>query len=294
MSLTDKIIADLTAAMRAKDADKLSVLRMVKANLMNRKIDKGEELTDDEIMKALQSLVKQRRDSVEQYEKAGRDDLAAKEKTEIVVIEAYLPQGATQEEIDAAVAAAIAETGASSMKEMGTVMKATMANLAGKTADGKMVSEAPQPARARAAQLLRGVRAGRVRLGPRYSQRQDGLQQMATRPGPDADRTHRRGARTLRPGRGQVHDPLRQRSHHPTFGSRGSAGLSCGRSLSDGNRQQWHARGRDDRFAGRRVCHVRTGSRADDRSAFGRHSRTGKPRATGVGVARRQVTRNWQ
>ena len=142
MSLTDKIIADLTAAMRAKDADKLSVLRMVKANLMNRKIDKGEELTDDEIMKALQSLVKQRRDSVEQYEKAGRDDLAAKEKTEIVVIEAYLPQGATQEEIDAAVAAAIAETGASSMKEMGTVMKATMANLAGKTADGKMVSEA--------------------------------------------------------------------------------------------------------------------------------------------------------
>ncbi len=141
MSLKDTIIADLTAAMKAKDADKLSTLRMVKSNLMNRQIDKGGELTDDEIMKALQSLVKQRRDSVEQYEKAGRTELAAKEKAEIMVIETYLPQGATQAEIDAAVEAAIAETGASSMKDMGTVMKATMAHLAGKTADGKMVSE---------------------------------------------------------------------------------------------------------------------------------------------------------
>jgi len=144
MSLKDTIVADLTAAMKAKDADKLSALRMVKANLMNRQIDKGSDLTDDEITKALQSLVKQRRDSVDQYEKAGRNDLAAKEQTEIAVIEAYLPQGASQAEIDAAVSAAIAETGASSMKEMGTVMKATMANLAGKSADGKMVSEAVQ------------------------------------------------------------------------------------------------------------------------------------------------------
>ncbi|MBK8466343.1 MAG: GatB/YqeY domain-containing protein [Chloracidobacterium sp.] len=142
MSLKDTIIADLTAAMKAKDADKLSVLRMVKANLMNRQIDKGSDLTDEEITKALQTLVKQRRDSVEQYEKGGRADLAAKEQTEIAVIEAYLPQGATQAEVDAAVAAAIAETGASTIKEMGTVMKATMANLAGKSADGKMVSEA--------------------------------------------------------------------------------------------------------------------------------------------------------
>jgi len=142
MSLKDTIIADLTAAMKAKDADKLSVLRMVKANLMNRQIDKGSDLTDEEITKALQSLVKQRRDSVEQYEKGGRADLAAKEQTEIAVIEAYLPQGATQTEVDAAVEAAIAETGASTIKEMGTVMKATMANLAGKSADGKMVSEA--------------------------------------------------------------------------------------------------------------------------------------------------------
>lgn len=142
MSLKDTIIADLTAAMKAKDADKLSTLRLVKSNLMNRQIDKGGELTDEEITKALQSLVKQRRDSVEQYEKAGRTELAAKESAEIAVIEAYLPQAATADEIDAAVAAAITETGASSMKDMGTVMKAAMANLAGKSADGKMVSDA--------------------------------------------------------------------------------------------------------------------------------------------------------
>ena len=132
----------MTAAMKAKEADKLSVLRMVKANLMNRKIEKGSELTDDEITKALQSLVKQRRDSIEQYENAGRPELAAKEAAEISVIEVYLPQAASAEEINAAVAAAVGETGASSMKDMGTVMKAAMVHLAGKAADGKMVSDA--------------------------------------------------------------------------------------------------------------------------------------------------------
>ena len=131
----------MTAAMKAKDADKLSTLRMAKANLMNRKIEKGGELTDEEVMKALQSLVKQRRDSIEQYENAGRSDLAAKEAVEIAVIEVYLPQAATEEEIAAAVSAAVAETGALSMKDMGNVMKAAMAHLAGKSADGKMVSE---------------------------------------------------------------------------------------------------------------------------------------------------------
>jgi len=142
MSLKEKIISDLTAAMKSKDAGRLSTLRMVKAHLMNRHIEKGGELTDDEVTKALQSLVKQRRDSIEQYEKAGRTELAAKEAAEISHIEAYLPQAATPEEIGAAVDAAIAETGASSMKEMGTVMKAAMTNLAGKSADGKAVSEA--------------------------------------------------------------------------------------------------------------------------------------------------------
>jgi uncharacterized protein YqeY len=142
MTLQETIVADLTAAMKAKDADRLSVLRMVKANLMNRKIDKGGELTDDEVLKALQSLVKQRRDSIEQYESAGRTELAAKEAAEIAVIEVYLPQAASQDEVNAAVEAAVVETGASSMKDMGTLMKATMAKLAGKSADGKMVSEA--------------------------------------------------------------------------------------------------------------------------------------------------------
>jgi uncharacterized protein len=142
MTLNEKIISDLTEAMKAKDAGRLSTLRMVKSNLMNRKIEKGGELTDEEVTKALQSLVKQRRDSIEQYEKAGRTELAEKEAAEISHIEAYLPQAATPDEINAAVDAAVAETGASSMKEMGTVMKAAMVKLAGKSADGKMVSEA--------------------------------------------------------------------------------------------------------------------------------------------------------
>src|SRR3954468_21567127 len=136
MSLNEQIVADLTAAMKAKDADRLSTLRMVKSNLMNRKIEKGGDLTDDEVTKALQSLVKQRRDSIEQYEKAGRNELAEKEAAEITVIEAYLPQAASPEEIAAAVEAALQETGASSMRDMGTVMKAAMAKLAGKSADG--------------------------------------------------------------------------------------------------------------------------------------------------------------
>ena len=142
MSLADQITTDMTAAMRAKESEKLSTLRMVKSNLMNRKIEKGGDLTDEEIVKALQSLVKQRRDSIEQYEKAGRAELAEKEAAEISVIEAYLPQAATSEEISSAVDAAIAESGASSMKEMGTVMKLALSKLEGKSADGKLVSEA--------------------------------------------------------------------------------------------------------------------------------------------------------
>jgi len=141
MSLKQRIVDDMTAAMRAKDAARLSTLRMVKAAMMNRQIDKGGELTDEELAKLLQSLLKQRRDSVEQYEKGGRAELAAKERAEIVVIEAYLPQAATREEIEGAVAAAIAETNATSMKEMGAVMKAAGVHLAGRAADGRVVSE---------------------------------------------------------------------------------------------------------------------------------------------------------
>ena len=142
MGLKDQIIADLTSAMKAKDAERTGTLRMMKASLMNRQIDKGGELTDEEVTKTLQSLVKQRRDSIEQYEKAGRAELAAKEATEIAVIDAYLPQAASQEEITRAVEEAVQETGASSMKDMGNVMKAAMARLAGKSADGRAVSDA--------------------------------------------------------------------------------------------------------------------------------------------------------
>jgi uncharacterized protein YqeY len=142
MTLKDRIVADMIAAMKAKDAARTSTLRMLKAAITNREKDGGADVTDEDVLKLLRSQVKQRRDSVEQYQKGGRQDLADKEQAEIVIIEAYLPQAASQEEIDQAVAKAIAETGASSMKEMGAVMKATMAQLAGKNADGKMVSEA--------------------------------------------------------------------------------------------------------------------------------------------------------
>jgi uncharacterized protein YqeY len=141
MSLKERIVSDLTAAMKAKDAPRLSALRMVKASFMNREIEKGGELSDEEMTKTLQSLVKQRRDSIEQYEKAGRQELADKEHAEIEVIEAYLPQAATREEIEQAVSDAISETGAASMREMGAVMKAAQARLSGRSADGRTVSE---------------------------------------------------------------------------------------------------------------------------------------------------------
>ena len=141
MSLTKQIVADLTTAMKAQDANRTSTLRLVKAAMMNRQIEKGSELDDDDMQRLLRSLVKQRRDSIEQYEKAGRQELVDKEKAEIEVIETYLPQAASQDEIEQAVAAAIAETGASSMRDMGKVMKTVQAALAGKNADGRLISE---------------------------------------------------------------------------------------------------------------------------------------------------------
>ncbi|MGH9882763.1 MAG: GatB/YqeY domain-containing protein [Pyrinomonadaceae bacterium] len=141
MSLKQQILSDLTASMKAQTAARTSTLRMVKAALVNREIDKGSELDDEEMLKLLRSLVKQRRDSVEQYQKGGRPDLVEKETAEITIIEAYLPQGASQSEIEDAVTGAIAETGATSMKDMGKVMKAAQGKLAGRNADGKTVSE---------------------------------------------------------------------------------------------------------------------------------------------------------
>ena len=134
MSLKDQIISDMTAAMKAKDAARTSTLRMLKAAIQNRQIEKGGELDDEEISKLLRSQLKQRRDSVEQFQKGGRQELADKEQAEIVVIEAYLPQAASPEDVEEAVSAVIAETGATSPKEMGMVMKAVMARLAGKNA----------------------------------------------------------------------------------------------------------------------------------------------------------------
>jgi len=141
MTLAEKIVSDLTASMKAQDSAKTSTLRMVKAAMMNRQIEKGGALDDEEVSKLLRSLVKQRRDSIEQYEKAGRQELADKEDAEISVIEAYLPQAARTEEIEAVVAEAIASTQSSSMKDMGKVMKAVQTALVGKNADGRVVSE---------------------------------------------------------------------------------------------------------------------------------------------------------
>jgi uncharacterized protein YqeY len=142
MNLNQKVGADITAAMKAKDAARLSALRMLKAAVMNKSVEKGRDLEDAEVLQVVSSLVKQRRDSIEQFSKAGRTDLVDKETAEITVLEQYLPPAASAEEIDAAVMAAIGETGASSQKDMGKVMKAVMPKLAGKNADGRLVNDA--------------------------------------------------------------------------------------------------------------------------------------------------------
>lgn len=132
----------MKSAMKQKDAARLSALRMVKATLMNKQIESGGELSDEETIKILNTLVKQRRDSAEQYEAAGRTELAEKENAEIEVIEEYLPAAASESDIDQAVSKAIEETGATSKRDMGAVMKAALAELSEKTVDGKAVSEA--------------------------------------------------------------------------------------------------------------------------------------------------------
>src|SRR5687768_12198478 len=119
MNLNEQVAADLTAAMKAKDAARLSALRMLKAAIMNKgMVEKGRELNDAEVLQVVASLVKQRRDSIEQFEKAGRTDLVEKETGEIAILEHYLPPAVSADEIDAAVAEAIAETGASSPKDI--------------------------------------------------------------------------------------------------------------------------------------------------------------------------------
>lgn len=141
MSLVADISTAITDAMRQKDAARLSALRMLKAAFMNKSIEKGHDLDDSEAQQVVSALVKQRRDSVEQFQKGGRQDLADKELAEITILESYLPPAADPALVEQAVVDAIAETGAASAKDMGKVMKAAMAKLVGQTVDGKVVNE---------------------------------------------------------------------------------------------------------------------------------------------------------
>lgn len=142
MTPLERINQDITAAMKAKEAERLSTLRMMKTALKNKELetDKDSTLSEAEAIKVLQSLLKQRRDSIEQYTQAGRQELADKEAAEMKIIQEYLPAALDEAAIGEIVAAVIAETGASSPAQMGVVMKATMAKLAGQTVDGKVVS----------------------------------------------------------------------------------------------------------------------------------------------------------
>jgi uncharacterized protein YqeY len=142
MRLRDKINEDLTAAMKARQAERLSVLRMMKTAVKNREIEERGELDDTKTIQVLSTLIKQRKDSIEQFTRGGRQDLADKEAREIVVIESYLPASASDEEIQAVVDEVIRETGASSLKDLGSVMKQCMGRFAGKLVDGKKVNAA--------------------------------------------------------------------------------------------------------------------------------------------------------
>ena len=139
--MIDQIQKDITDAMKARDEQRLSTLRMVKAALKNREIDKMSPLDDKESQQVLSTLIKQRKDSIDQFLKGGRKEMADKEAAEIVLIEAYLPKAASDEQIVAGVKAVIAEMGSPTMKDMGAVMKNVMAKFAGARVDGKLVSE---------------------------------------------------------------------------------------------------------------------------------------------------------
>ncbi|MCC7178629.1 MAG: GatB/YqeY domain-containing protein [Acidobacteria bacterium] len=142
MSLEQRLNADIAAAMKAREATKLGTFRMLKTALTNKSIEKGRALDEAEELQVVASLVKQRRDSIEQFTAGNRPDLAAKEQAEIEVLETLLPPAASAEDIAAIVEQAVAETGAAGPKDMGKVMKVVMAALAGKTVDGKKVNEA--------------------------------------------------------------------------------------------------------------------------------------------------------
>jgi uncharacterized protein len=141
VALIDEVSAAIADAMRRQDAPRLSALRMLKAALMNREVEKGRALDDAESRQVVNSLVKQRRDSIEQFTKGGRQDLVDKETAEIAILDRYLPPPADPAALERAVADAIAETGAASLKDMGRVMKAAMARLGGQSVDGRLVND---------------------------------------------------------------------------------------------------------------------------------------------------------
>lgn len=141
MSLHDRLTEDLKLAMKARDQLRMDVIRMIKAAVLNKEVELKKDLDDAEMSRVMTTLIKQRRESVEQFEKAQRMELAEKERREITIIEAYLPKALSPQELEQIVASVVTETGAHSLKEMGTVMKAVMARLAGQTVDGKLVSD---------------------------------------------------------------------------------------------------------------------------------------------------------
>jgi uncharacterized protein YqeY len=141
MSLRDRLTEDLKLAMKARDQLRMDVIRMIKAAVLNKEVELKKDLDDAEMSRIMTTMIKQRKESVEQFEKGQRAELAAKERQEISIIEAYLPQALSADELAQAVDAVIRETGATSAKDMGLVMKAVMARLAGQPVDGKSVSD---------------------------------------------------------------------------------------------------------------------------------------------------------
>jgi uncharacterized protein YqeY len=141
MSLRDRLTEDLKLAMKSRDQLRMDVIRMIKAAVLNKEVEIKKDLDDAEMSRVMTGLIKQRRESVEQFEKAQRKELAEKERREIAIIESYLPQAISPQELERIVTSVIAETGAQSLKEMGSVMKAVMARLANQVVDGKQVSD---------------------------------------------------------------------------------------------------------------------------------------------------------
>jgi uncharacterized protein len=141
MSMRDRLTEDLKLAMKSRDQLRMDVIRMIKAAILNKEVELRKDLDDAEMSRVMTTLIKQRRESVEQFEQAQRAELAEKERKEIAIIEAYLPKALSPQELEHMVASVLTETGASSLKEMGTVMKALMARLAGQAVDGKQLSD---------------------------------------------------------------------------------------------------------------------------------------------------------